>query len=57
MLDNDECGHSAMKKYEELYDIKPIYIKSEKDISDAVKKYGVEAVKPKLQKLIENATK
>ncbi len=57
LLDNDECGQSAMKRYEELYDIKPIYIKSEKDISDAVKKYGVEAVKPKLQKLIDDAKK
>jgi 5S rRNA maturation endonuclease (ribonuclease M5) len=53
LFDNDEAGHNAMKIYEKLYDIEGIYIKSEKDISDAVKKYSAELVKPKLLKLIK----
>jgi len=54
LLDNDECGYTAMERYEKLYDITPIYMKSEKDLSDAVKKYGAEVVKPKLFKLIKD---
>tara|TARA_R100000544_G_scaffold30635_1_gene16894 strand:- start:21331 stop:22305 length:975 start_codon:yes stop_codon:yes gene_type:complete len=53
LFDNDEAGHKAMEAYEKVYNIPGIYIKSEKDISDAVKKYGADAVKPKLFKLIK----
>ena len=54
LLDNDEAGHTAMLKYKDYFDVTPIYIKSEKDISDAVAKYGANAVRPKLFDLIKN---
>ena len=53
LFDNDEAGHTAMEIYKNIYDISSIHIKSEKDISDAVRKYGAEAVKPKLFNLIK----
>lgn len=55
LFDNDEAGHTAMETYKRVYNIDGIYIKSEKDISDAVKKYGAEAVKPKLFNLIKSS--
>jgi DNA primase len=54
LFDNDEAGHAAMETYKNVYNIDGIYIKSEKDISDAVKKYGADAVKPKLFNLIKS---
>ena len=57
LFDNDEAGHVAMETYERVYNIQGVYIKSEKDISDAVKKYGVNNVKPKLFKLIKEKIK
>ena len=53
LLDNDEAGHDAMVKYKKVHNIEPIYLKSEKDLSDAVAKYGFTAVEPKLFKLIK----
>ena len=53
LFDNDDAGHTAMETYEKVYNIPGIYIKSEKDISDAVKKYGAKAIKPKLFNLIK----
>ena len=53
LLDNDEAGHAAMEKYKKIYKIESIHLKSEKDISDAVAKYGAEVVKPKLFNLIK----
>ena len=53
LLDNDEAGHTAMEKYKKIYKIESIHLKSEKDISDAVAKYGAEVVKPKLFNLIK----
>ena len=55
LLDNDEAGHGAMDKYKKLYNIESVKLSSEKDISDAVQKYGSELVKPKLFKLIKDA--
>jgi hypothetical protein len=55
LLDNDEAGHTGMEKYKQTYNINPIYIKSEKDISDAVAKYGFTEVKPKIFDLIKKA--
>jgi hypothetical protein len=55
LLDNDEAGHVGMDKYSKAYNIDGIYLKSEKDLSDAVAKYGPDAVKPKLFELIKNA--
>lgn len=55
LLDNDEAGHNAMEKYKKLYNIESVKLNSEKDISDAVQKYGSELVMPKLFKLIKDA--
>ena len=55
LLDNDEAGHTGMEKYKKTYNIDPIYLKSEKDISDAVAKYGFNTVQPKLFSLIKNS--
>ena len=55
LLDNDQAGHDAMVKYKKVHNIEPIYLKSEKDLSDAVAKYGFTAVEPKLFKLIKNS--
>ena len=57
LLDNDEAGFTAMNKYKTLYSIDPIYLTSEKDLSDIVLKYGADAVNPKLFKLIKNTIK
>ena len=57
LLDNDEAGFTAMNKYKTLYSIDPIYLTSEKDLSDVVLKYGADAVNPKLFKLIKNTIK
>ena len=54
LLDNDEAGHNAMEKYNKLYNIESVKLKSEKDISDAVYKYGADLVQPKLFKLIKS---
>ena len=54
LLDNDQAGHDAMSKYKKAHNINPIYLKSEKDLSDAVAKYGFTAVEPKLFKLIKD---
>lgn len=55
LLDNDQAGLTAMTKYKNDFGITPIFMKSEKDISDATLKYGVHAVRPKLYTLIKNA--
>jgi len=55
LLDNDEAGHAGMEKYKKTYNIDGIYLKSEKDISDAVAKYGFSTVQPKLFSLIKNS--
>ena len=44
-----------MVKYKKVHNIEPIYLKSEKDLSDAVAKYGFTAVEPKLFKLIKDS--
>ena len=55
LLDNDEAGHDAMEKYRVMYALTPIHLKSEKDLSDAVKLYGAKNVEPKLFKLLKDS--
>jgi len=55
LLDNDEAGHIGMEKYKKLYKINSVHLKSEKDISDAVSKYGSTNVMPKLFKIIKDS--
>jgi len=48
LFDNDDAGVAAMKKYKELYNFDYVYFDMEKDVADAVKKYGVSAAFVKL---------
>ena len=40
LFDNDVAGHTAVGKYQELYDIKGTWLDSSKDIADLVKEKG-----------------
>ena len=42
IMDSDEPGIKAMKKYKELYKLPFVYLPLEKDISDIVKAHGKE---------------
>jgi hypothetical protein len=57
LLDNDEAGIKAMKKYEECYGSKPIHLTMAKDLSDAVQKFGVSEVRTQLEPLLKAALK
>jgi hypothetical protein len=48
LFDNDTAGIAAMKKYKELYGFEYVYLDMEKDVADAVKKYGQSPVFVKL---------
>lgn len=55
-LDNDPAGIEAMLYYKENYNIPFVYLNYEKDVSDAIKKYGVSFIKeiivPKINNII-----
>jgi len=55
LLDNDEAGIKAMKKYQEKYDIPYAHLEGEKDLSDNIAKYRKEAIKGNTYDLIYNA--
>lgn len=58
LFDNDEPGINSMKRYKELYDLDYIHLDLEKDLADAVKKYGVEHVREYLfPQLLEKINK
>ena len=44
LLDNDDAGIKAMKKYRELYELSPVLLKLSKDPSDSIKDYGIKKV-------------
>lgn len=44
LLDNDDAGIKAMKKYRELYEISPVLLKLSKDPSDSIKDHGIKKV-------------
>jgi hypothetical protein len=44
LLDNDEAGIKAMKKYRTLFNIQPILIPLSKDLSDSIKDYSPQVV-------------
>lgn len=56
LFDNDQPGINSMKKYQEMYGFDYIILDMEKDLSDSVKKYGIEKVRgtllPLMKKLI-----
>lgn len=53
MLDNDEAGIKAMKKYKELYPyVIPLVLRLSKDTSDSMKDYGPQIVRNHMVPLI-----
>jgi len=48
LFDNDEPGIMSAKRYEEKYGFPYIVLDMEKDLSDSVKKYGIDKVKETL---------
>lgn len=57
LFDNDEPGNKAMIKYKERYDLNYINLNLEKDLSDSVKKYGIETIRDELFPLIKSSLK
>ena len=55
MFDNDEPGIKAMIKYEKLHGTKQVLLQMEKDLSDSVKKHGVNMVRNNVLPLIKKA--
>lgn len=53
LLDNDEAGIKAMKEYRKRYNLSPILLSLEKDISDSVKKHGPLYVRDRLVPMID----
>jgi len=56
-LDNDEQGMRATSKIHENYNFKSFYIDKEKDLSDYVKKYGMESARIMINDKIHNECK
>jgi len=54
LFDNDIAGNKAMIKYKENYSIPSLYLTLEKDISDSVKKYGIEITKNHIKNLLND---
>jgi len=52
MMDNDEAGLKSMNKYKDEYGLPYLHLDLEKDLSDAVKKYGVNEVRKHLEPLL-----
>ena len=48
LFDNDEPGKKAMEKYKDLHSITPVIFELEKDLSDSIKKYGIEVTRDAL---------
>jgi DNA primase len=55
MFDNDEAGINSMKKYQERYGLSYIVLNMEKDVSDSIKKHGLQKVKEELFPLLKKA--
>ncbi len=53
LFDNDAAGINAVKKYKETYNINGIVSPLSKDISDAIKNYGVSKVHKELKPLLK----
>lgn len=54
LFDNDNAGHKAMQRYEEMYNIPGIYLNLSKDLSDSIRDYGIIKTKQCLRPLLEN---
>jgi hypothetical protein len=54
LFDNDKAGHTAMKRYEEMYNIPGIYLNLSKDLSDSIRDHGIIKTKQCLKPLIQS---
>jgi DNA primase len=54
LFDNDEPGIKAAERYKSKYGFNYVVLNMEKDLSDAVKVYGIETVKKELLPLLRN---
>lgn len=55
LFDNDEAGIKAAERYKSKYGFDYVVLDLEKDLSDSIKVYGLEAVRDKLLPLLKNA--
>ena len=56
ILDNDEAGQKAMKKYTDQYDITTFNLEMSKDIADSVRDFGPKAVREEIVNLYPSST-
>lgn len=54
LFDNDEAGTKAIERYKELYNINGCALSLDKDVSDAVKKFGVQKTHEELKPLLKS---
>jgi DNA primase len=57
LFDNDRAGIESMTKYKAMYNIPMVHFKADKDLSDAVKSYGIEKTRQMLTPLLKEALK
>tara|TARA_R110000744_G_scaffold84857_1_gene166013 strand:+ start:370 stop:1377 length:1008 start_codon:yes stop_codon:yes gene_type:complete len=57
LFDNDQAGHTAINKYLLHYNIHGTYLELEKDLSDAVKKHGINKIKKTIAPLLSKTIK
>jgi 5S rRNA maturation endonuclease (ribonuclease M5) len=55
LFDNDEAGQKAAQKYHNTFGVATINLPMEKDLSDSVKVYGIDAVRSLLLSLLKHA--
>jgi hypothetical protein len=57
LFDNDEAGMKAITKYNEVYGIDGNYLSLDKDLSDAVKNFGLQKTHEQLKPLLKSILK
>lgn len=57
LFDNDQAGIKSMNQYKAMYNIPMVHFKADKDLSDAVKSYGIEKTRQMLTPLLKEALK
>ena len=57
LFDNDDAGYKAIKRYNEVYQIKGTSLQLSKDISDAISQFDFKTVHQELKPLLKEALK
>lgn len=57
LLDNDDAGKKAMKKYKSLYGIPSLHLEMSKDLSDSIRDHGIKETKKQLITLLNESIK